>query len=727
MYNRLLVDSVAPLSGAHPVTSQPNSILTRLAYNLRWTWHTPTVDLFRSLAPDVWDATHNPLAVMGALRGAPEILHAHASLLEAADADLESYLNRAPGVASAPRIAYFSAEFAVAECLPIYSGGLGVLAGDHLKTASDLGVPVIGVGLLYRYGYFRQTIDGAGRQREVYDRLETDTLPLRPVLAAEGVPLEIGVPFPGRTVLARVWMAQVGRIPLYLLDTDLARNREDDRWITGHLYGGDRDTRLRQEILLGIGGARLIQALRLLGAEAAPELYHLNEGHSAFVTLELAAERMRSTRASDFFAAHQQVAETVAFTTHTPVAAGHDSFPTELVEAYLADYRRGLGLGREEFMSLGRRDPGDDQEHFSMTVLALRSAHARNAVSRLHGVVSRRLWSGIGVGVHNAPPKIELAAITNGVHSATWAGPEMSALFDHHLGRSWRNAAQDSSIWARIATVDPRALWAARTAQRERLLERVECSLRQEGAPDVDLSAERPLVIGFARRFAAYKRAGLLLQEPERLARLLGSGSQPIVLVFAGKAHPRDEPGKLLVQTIVEASHDPRFRGRIAFLSNYDVDLARLLVQGSDVWLNTPRRPMEASGTSGMKATLNGALHVSELDGWWAEAYLPGLGWALGEGIPEDVSDEVRDHAEAAQLMDLLENQIVPLYFLRDASGLPHAWLERMQRSIQALAGAFSAHRMVNDYVEQIYRPLAHRRAVPLALVEEPDRDALAA
>jgi starch phosphorylase len=678
------------------------------------------------MAPEIWDSTHNPIAVMRAIAKAPDALDAHAQLLGSAGDDLDNYMSRAPQLPAAPRVAYFSAEFAIAEFLPIYSGGLGVLAGDHLKAASDLGVPGIGVGLLYRYGYFRQIIDPTGRQAETYDRIEPDTVPLRPVFAADGVPLEIGVPFPGRTVLARVWLAQVGRVRLYLLDTDVPRNRDDDRWITGHLYGGDTDTRLRQEMVLGIGGARLIQALRLLGLEVAPEIYHLNEGHSALVAVELAAQRMRSGATGDFFMAHQHVAQSVAFTTHTPVEAGHDAFPTELIAAHLADYRNDLGLTHEQFMSLGRRDPTAQADEFSMTVLALRSAHARNGVSQLHGIVSRNLWSGIGVGVRNAPPRIEMQALTNGVHTATWAGPEMSALFDRSIGRSWRVAPQKHTVWARARRIDDEGLWAARTAQRARLLDRIDASERAEGLSG-RVASDPPLVIGFARRFATYKRAGLMLQDPRRLARLLTNSARPVVLVFAGKAHPHDEPGKLLLQRIVEAARDAQFGGHIVFLADYDVELARLLVQGSDVWLNTPRRPMEASGTSGMKATLNGALHVSELDGWWDEAYAPGLGWGLGEGIPDDIAEEMRDLAEAAQLLDLLEEEIVPLFFQRDAQGRPAAWLARARRSIATLAGTFSAHRMVEEYVERIYAPLARHGMLSLVHVDDAERDALAA
>ena len=408
--------------------STQSEILQRLAYNLRWTWHTPTTDLFQKLAPDVWDSTHNPVAVLANIDAGA--LESHAELVAALDADLDDYLNCPPRVADTPRVAYFSTEFAVAKCLPIYAGRLGVLAGDHLKAASDLGLPMVGIGLLYRFGYFRQSIDAVNHQREDYDRLDPASLPLRPVLAAAGVPLEIGVPFPGRTVVARAWVARIGRVPLYLLDTDFGRNREDDRWITGHLYGGDQDTQLRQDMLLGIGGARLVRSLSMLGLEVPPHVYHLNEGHSAFVALERAAKDMRGTDASDFFAAHQRVASTIAFTMHTPVAAGNDAFPAELMEAYLGDYRRRLGLTHTQFMALGRRDVGNRDEDFSMSMLALRSADARNAVSQLHGGVSRRLRSGVGIGIHNRPRKVELQAITNGVHTETWAGPEIRALFD---------------------------------------------------------------------------------------------------------------------------------------------------------------------------------------------------------------------------------------------------------------------------------------------------------
>jgi glycogen phosphorylase len=680
-------------------------LLEQLAYNLRWSWDPATRDLFGALAPEPWRRTHNPIAVLKSAANEPDRLAEHAESILDRHGNLEQYLSHEPRLGGVPRIAYFCAEFAIAESLPIYSGGLGVLAGDHLKAASDLGLPLVAVGLLYRYGYFRQVIDDTGYQREAYDRLDTDAVAVRPVLNAQGARVVIEVPFPGRTVRAQVWVAQVGCIPLYLLDTDLAENRQDDRWITGHLYGGDQDTRIRQEIVLGIGGLRALRAV--LPPEAQPEVMHMNEGHSAFLSLELARELLASGAARTFDEAALQVAPHLAFTTHTPVAAGHDAFPSDLIEAYFNGYRQMLGLSHEEFMRRGQRDPEMNWERFSMTVLALRSSARRNGVSQLHGVVSKQMWGGIGLTLQDAPPAVEMDAITNGVHTATWAGPEMSALFDRQLGNDWHVLPELPENWKAMRRVDAGPLWAARTAQRARLLARVDAMSRHEGLGGLhaDVTPEKALVIGFARRFATYKRAGLVLTDPDRLVRLMDGGNRPLVIVFAGKAHPRDDAGKLLVQRIVQASRDERFRGRLVFLENYDVELARLLVQGSDVWMNTPRRPQEASGTSGMKAALNGALNLSELDGWWDEAYAPGVGWALGEGLPNDLIGEAHDAAEARQLMDLLEFDILPMFFHRDDEGRPVRWLDDVSRSIETIAPRFSAQRMVREYADRLYTP----------------------
>jgi glycogen phosphorylase len=680
-------------------------VLEQLAYNLRWSWDPATRALFESLAPEPWRRTHNPIAVLKVAANDLARLAEHAESICERQSDLDQYLNREPRLKSMPRVAYFCAEFAIDESLPIYSGGLGVLAGDYLKAASDMGLPLVGVGLLYRYGYFRQLIDEAGFQREAYDRLDTDAVAVRPVLNPQGAPVTIDVPFPGRTVLARVWLAQVGRVALYLLDTDLAENREDDRWITGHLYGGDQDTRIRQEIVLGIGGLRALRAV--LPADAQPDVMHMNEGHSAFLALELARERLVAGATTNFDEAALQVAPRLAFTTHTPVAAGHDAFPSDLVEAYFNGYRQQLGLSHEDFMRRGHKERDVSWERFSMTVLALRSAARRNGVSLLHGKVSKDMWQGVGLTLKDAAPAAEMDSITNGIHTATWVGPEMGSVFDRQLGADWRAEPDIPSHWTALNDVDKGALWSARTTQRARLLASVDAQSRLEGLGGLhpDVVPEKALVIGFARRFATYKRAGLVLSDAQRLERLMHSSERPLVIVFAGKAHPRDEPGKQLVQRIVQASRDDRFRGRLIFLENYDFEIARLLVQGSDVWMNTPRRPQEASGTSGMKATLNGALHLSELDGWWDEAFAPNVGWALGTGVPEDLLGDAQDAAEAKQLMDQLEGEILPLFFDRDEHGRPLRWLDWVIRSIEVMGPRFSAHRMVREYAEHFYEP----------------------
>ncbi len=683
------------------------SALRVLAYNLRWSWSSSTRGLFRSLDQPIWDATQNPVAVLQAVLADEGVLERHAAAIVDAHDDLVTYLNRPSQLPESPQVAYLCAEFGVAACLPIYSGGLGILAGDHLKAASDLAIPLIGVGLLYRYGYFRQTLDSTGFQREQYDRLDTERAPIELVRGPDDQPLTVGIPFPGRSVLARVWKAQVGCVPLYLLDTELPENREDDRWITGHLYGGDQDTRIRQEMVLGIGGARLLKSL---SPDFEPRVYHMNEGHSAFVALELARLRLQAGQADTLAQAIVQGAPHLLFTTHTPVAAGHDAFPGDLVEAYFSSYRETLGCSNEDLMALGRREPHNLTEPFSMTVLALRSSARRNGVSQLHGLVSREMLGDVGVGVWNEPPAEPMEAITNGIHTATWVGPEMETLFDSVVGRGWHRTPQAASAWASFEGCDPSILWEARTAQRGRLLAEVEARSRAEGgaglAPDV--TPERALVLGFARRFATYKRAALLLADPDRLARLLGGDPlRPVLLVFAGKAHPRDDPGKQLMQRIVYATRDDRFRGRLVFLENYDITLARLMVQGSDVWLNTPRRPMEASGTSGMKAVLNGALHLSELDGWWAEAYARDLGWGLGEGISDELEGEARDRAESQQLTDVLEYEVTARFFDRGLEGYPAAWLDMVRRSIRELAPRFSTQRMVTEYVERMYGPAA--------------------
>jgi starch phosphorylase len=687
--------------------------LTRLAYNLRWTWEPTTARLFASIAPDVWRVSHNPVAVLDALT--PAALKAHAGAIQAAHSELADYL-RIPSRSEVPTVAYLSAEYALTECLPMYSGGLGVLAADHLKAASDLGLPMLGIGLLYYQGYFRQVLDEMGHQREQYERLDPTQLPLRPVRLPDGELLRVSVPFPGRRVSAAVWLAQVGRVPLYLLDTNLECNREDDRWITAHLYGGDSDTRLRQEMILGIGGGRLLRAL-----DYAPTVYHLNDGHAAFLIVELAREALEHGAALTFDAALEQVAHHVVFTTHTRLAASHDAFPVQLMEAYLHDYLASFGVQVHDLLRVARPASAPVDEPFSMTYLALRGASQRNAVSPLHGAISRDMWSSIGVGARDVPPIMRMTTITNGVHTQTWAGPDMAALFDTHLGGRWRTTAAERTTWQPLLGAPHAALWAARTSQRARLLARVEREVWHSSVGcsfPTDLDPARLMIIGFARRFTSYKRATLLLRDHAALSRLLASDKdRQVLIVFAGKAHPRDDPGKLMIQRVVDATHDERNGGRLVFLPDYDLELARLLVQGSDVWLNTPRRTNEASGTSGMKAVLNGALHLSELDGWWDEAFRPGIGWALGRDLPDEMSDEARDVAESAELIELLEHEVLPLFFDRDAADVPVRWLERVSRSITTLAPAYSAERMVCEYVERLYRAVGDRSGMGQAIL----------
>jgi glycogen phosphorylase len=694
---------IGGLSRPAPPTADDRLIrrLVRLAYNLRWSWEPRAALLFASLRPDVWHRSHNPVAVLRALsRDDDGQLPRFAQAIDDACLDLEQYLADGTNGSRArlARVAYLSPEFAIANCLPIYSGGLGVLAGDHLKASSDLGLPVVGVGLLYQFGYFRQCIDESGYQREWYERIDPTQLPVRPVVLDGGSSLRVSLPFPDRRVQARAWRADIGRVPLYLLDTNVDDNREDDRWISAHLYGGDQDTRIRQEMVLGIGGARLLRALNVGRLEPSVSVYHLNEGHSAFLVLELARERLANRLASSIDDALHQVAPSIAFTTHTPVSAGHDAFPSDLVEMYLGAYARDAGVSASAIQQLGRIHTHADDEPFSMTVLGLRGAARRNAVSALHGSISRTMWSGIGIGSSDRPPTVAMDAITNGVHAPTWVAPDMAALFDARLGHAWRLAGRDPGTWLPLDGVPRQEFWRARTTQRARLL----------ALAGLHLDASRAMVIGFARRFATYKRAGLLLEDPDRLGRLIaGDATRPVVIVFAGKAHPRDEPGKELMQRVVEATRSAPLGGHLVFVEDYDLDLARVLVQGADVWLNTPRRPQEACGTSGMKAALNGALQVSELDGWWDEAYQPGIGWALGVGLPEDLPDDVRDSLEARELIDLLEQHVVPGFYQRDEYGLPSEWLERVVRSIIALAPRYSAERMVAEYASRVYWPAA--------------------
>jgi glycogen phosphorylase len=672
--------------------------LQDLAHNLRWDWQPGARDLFAELDPMLWKQVHhNPVALLRRLdrtrlEERPE-LEARATTLwedlRAYLADHETWFSAGDEPGDRPVVAYLSAEYGLTECLRIYSGGLGVLAGDHLKSASDLGVPLVALGLLYREGYFNQTVDPAGRQRESYPAADFEDLPLRAVTGPRGELLRVAVPFPGRGVMARVWRADVGRIPLFLLDTDLAENTEEDRTLTSRLYGGGQEMRISQEILLGIGGYR---ALAAMGIE--PRSFHMNEGHSAFLALEMVREGMQR-QDSTLEEAMADVRSRMVFTTHTPVPAGHDRFMADLMKAYFDDMAATMGLDMDRLMAMGRVDPTDPEEPFTMTVLALRLAEQANGVSALHGDVTRQMWQDLWP--HAEPDDVPIGHVTNGVHMPSWIHRDIAAICDvppEGLG------LDDDSAPA----VDPTRLWHARTTRRHHLVGYIRDRVGARFDPDI-------LTIAFARRFATYKRATLLLHDLDRLERLLCDPDRPAQVIFSGKAHPRDEGGKALIRRIVELSHDERFHDRIVFIPGYGIDVARELVQGADVWLNNPRRPMEASGTSGMKAAANGVLNVSILDGWWDEAYRAAeskgvhIGWAIGEGENAKTT-EAADHADEAALFRVLEDQVVPLFYDRGSDGIPHEWTRRAAASIREVAPFFSSHRMVRDYTKR-YRQAA--------------------
>ena len=592
-------------------------------------------------------------------------------------------------------------EFGLHESLGVYSGGLGVLAGDHCKAASDLGVPLVGVGLLYRSGYFRQTVDADGFQQHIYPDYDFARLPVLPVQAPAGGILTVPIDLPGRVVQAVVWKAQVGLVPVLMLDTDIPLNDPADRPITGMLYVRGREMRLCQEIVLGVGGVR---ALRALGI--SPAVWHMNEGHVAFLGLERARERVR--RGDGLSEALKHLAKNAVFTTHTPVPAGNERFDRELVRRYLVPWTHDVGCDPEAALALGA-----DNGHFNLTVLAIRLSSSVNGVSRLHGQVSSAMWR------HLWPDKPEspVSYITNGVHTESWIGPEMRSLYAHHLDPAWEQRLLDAEMWARVEAVPDADLWAAHRSQKERLIRFVRERVRSQGArhglsPDELRGVEglldpRALTIGFARRFATYKRAVLVLSDLDRLRKLVAAEGRPVQMIFAGKAHPADREGQDLIRQLFLLTQG-EFRGKLVFLEDYDMEVGRMMVQGCDVWLNTPRRPQEASGTSGQKCPINGGINLSILDGWWAEAYRGDNGWAIGSETAAETEEE--DREDAASLYRLLEEEVVPLFFDRAEDGLRRRWIQAMKNSIVSVVPQFSAHRMVRDYVEKVYLPAAARR-----------------
>jgi starch phosphorylase len=706
-----------------PRLPAPLERLRGLAHNLWWAWSPVARELFVRIDRDKWHDVHgNPIELLSRVDqtrldelAADDGFIAH---LDAACTTLDKYMTqkgwfsrRFPEAAGAT-IAYFSMEYGLHESLPIYSGGLGVLAGDHLKTASDLGLPLVGVGLAYAEGYFRQVLNDDGWQNERYPINDWHRLPVLPVLDPEGKRLLIRVAYPGRVVVAQLWKVQVGRVPLFLLDANLEENKPEDRSITGPLYGGDQEFRVRQEVMLGIGGVHALAAVGL-----TPTVCHMNEGHSAFLALERIGRLMRD-RGATFAVASEACSAGNIFTTHTPVPAGNDAFTPELVTRYLEPYRAALGLKEDEFFALGRTGESqktDKAEPFSMPVLAIRSSDHYNAVSALHGEVSRKMYKPLWPELPDH--EIPIQSITNGVHIPSWISHEMGGLFTRYLGPRWSEQTDDPQLWEKVYEIPDGELWQTHEHRRHRLVtlarEWLKASAARRGSAGEEIARAEEvldpdaLTIGFARRFATYKRAALLFSDLERVRKLVGDPERPVQLVFAGKAHPQDKGGKELIRSIVHASRDPLLRGKVVFLEDYDMRIARVLTSGVDVWLNTPRRPLEASGTSGMKAAANGALNVSVLDGWWAEAWQAHgwqVGWAIGRG--EEYADDAGDSIEAELLYDLLEREVVPLFFRREKNDrLPREWIKRMKHAIARLVPTFNTARMVREYAERFYVP----------------------
>lgn len=728
---------VKPIATISVVPNLPPSLerLRELAYNLRWSWDHETIALFRRLDRDLWHHTgNNPVWLLGlisqealTMATRDELFMAHLErVCESFDRYMDNtestwYSNQRGEKPDKPFIAYFSAEFGLTECLRNYSGGLGVLSGDHLKSASDLGLPLVGVGLLYQEGYFSQYLNADGYQQEQYPDNDYPNLPVTRVYESEDKPLLVHVPLPGRMLHAQVWLVQVGRVALYLLDTNISENAlSEDRNLTDRLYGGDRRTRIRQEILLGIGG---FQALTLLGIR--PKVCHMNEGHSAFLGLERIRLLMSENPELSFEEARDICTSGNLFTTHTPVPAGLERFGFDLIDEHFPYMWQALRLSREQFLDLGRENMGN-YELFSMAVLAINISSAANGVARLHGEVSRTMWQ----WMYPRLPKDEvpIGYVTNGIHVETWTSREMGMLYDRYLGPTWREDPSSVDTWSQVERIPDAEMWRTHERRRERLVAfcrvRLRSYLETRGSTQAEIeSADEvlnpdALTIGFARRFATYKRATLLFRDLPRLSRILNNPERPVQIIFSGKAHPNDLPGKDFIKDIVNTARLPEFRNRIVFIENYDMGVGRALTQGVDVWLNNPRRPQEASGTSGMKVIYNGGLNASILDGWWDEGYDPLVGWAIGNGeeYPPEQAD-LQDKIESEALYNMLEKDIVPMFYDRTRDGLPREWTEKIKRSIRKLAPFFNTTRMVKQYAQTYYFP-EHDRYTALT---EPD------
>lgn len=687
--------------------------LNELAYNLWWSWHTEARELFKVLDRPLWKATgHNPVKLqqqiapyrLVAAAQDPAFLKKYDSVTSDFKADMSAtrtwFSTEYPHLAQ-HNIAYFSLEFAIHNSLPLYAGGLGILAGDYCKEASDLGLPMVGVGFMYPQGYFHQRVSADGWQEDIYEDLNFNEAPVSPVLTAQGQSMKVEVPLDTRSVQVAVWQVNVGRVKLYLLDTNLEDNPPQDGQLSARLYAGDREMRLQQEIVLGIGGVRV---LRALGIE--PVVWHANEGHTAFMMLERVRELV--AKGMDFAEAANKVRATTVFTTHTPVPAGNDVFSLDLMEKYFHRYWGSLGLDRDAFLALGIQE--SDSAVFNMTILALRMADWRNGVSQLHGGVCRRMWHSLWPDAEEK--EVPIGSVTNGIHVPTWLAPQTARLYERHLGHDWLERHDDPALWESVLDIPDEEIWALRRWLKYKLIGSVQDRARKRWSEDrvapvhalamgalLDTEA---LTLGFCRRFAEYKRAALILYDVNRLKRILQNELRPVQIIFAGKAHPDDERGKQLIQEVHNVAKDPEFGGRIAFVEDYDMHMARYLVHGADVWLNTPQRLQEASGTSGQKAALNGVLNLSVLDGWWYEGYNGTNGWAIHDDV-ETYDSSNGDKEDAEELYNLLEEKIVPLYYERDIDGVPHGWIRVIKEAIRSNVPLFSARRMAKEYTEQMY------------------------
>ena len=724
---RMLVEAATEVA---PVVSEARTLdrfiapaqerLWALARNVWWSWDSDCVSLFRDLNPTRWrQLNQNPISLLSEIplgeinrRATELVLHSRINYVYRRQ---QEYLHadRTWGAANAgvlrPRpVAYFSAEFGLHESLPIYSGGLGVLSGDHIKSASDLDIPLVGVGLFYGQGYFLQRLDQSGWQREEYLQTDVNQLPMQPAIGVNGEPVVVEIQTRGGFIRAKVWRVKVGRIDLLLIDSNVSGNAPEDLDTTSRLYGGDARTRIRQELLLGVGGFRALKAMGI-----SPGVLHLNEGHSGFAVFEAIRNRMVE-EGIDFNTAASQIPREVIFTTHTPVPAGHDRFNADLMEEHLGPLREQLGISHENMMGFGREYPTDHGERFCMTVLGLKLSRRANAVSSLHGEVSRAMWKCLYPG--RPEDAVPIGHITNGVHVPSWLAPQMCRLYDRHLGVGWQGKSGVRKTWEQIENVDDGELWETHLSLKSQLIDFVRRRAKEQAERRAEaygtlqalgkVLSPDALTIGFARRFATYKRANLLLADMERLASMVNDPKRPVQFLFAGKAHPHDEPGKRVLQQIAQMMRDSKFANKFVFVEDYDINVGRFLVQGVDVWLNNPRRPLEASGTSGQKVVLNGGLNLSVLDGWWAEAYDGLNGFAIGTGRTHSNMD-VHDSRDGEDLYRVLHDELIPLFYHRDRDGLPRGWIKRMKRTIRTLGWRFSADRMVMDYTLKCYVPAA--------------------